>query len=223
VPRRKDQTTLNNLSVGQLLEGCEQALVTGRALLDEATLLLDHGREARAFVLAQFSSEEVSKVLMLYSAAENVKAGVKVDWKMLNFRFRSHDWKSVGLAIHSHRLSLPDDQRDSQTVKEVITSGLVDEFAQLSPMRELALYVNYTREHGFIAPHDMNWRDEAVQAIEQARRAIEFFEMSLPTNANVLRGELTDLQREQLMRQVRERHEMVDDAEAQAEAEGWAE
>jgi hypothetical protein len=69
----------------------------------------------------------------------------------------------------------------------------------------------------------MNWRDEAVQAIEQARRAIEFFEMSLPTNANVLRGELTDLQREQLMRQVRERHEMVDDAEAQAEAEGWAE
>ena len=86
-------------------------------------------------------------------------------------------------------------------------------------MRELALYVNYTREHGFVAPHDMNWRDEAVQAIEQARRAIEYFEESLPTNANVLRGELTDLQREQLMRRVRERHAMVEDAVVQAEVE----
>jgi AbiV family abortive infection protein len=221
VPRKKDETTLNNLSVIQLLEGCEQALVTGRALLDEATLLLDHGREARAFVLAQFSAEEASKVLMLYSAAEDVKAGVKVDWKLLNQRFRSHEWKSTGLAVHSHRLS--SEEGAGQTVKQMIESGFIDESLQLVGMRELALYVNYTREHGFIAPHDMDWRDEALQAIEQAGRAIEYFEKSLSINANVLRGELTDSQREQLMKRVRERHKMVEDAEAQAEVEGWAE
>jgi hypothetical protein len=31
--RRKEETTPNNLSVEQLLEGCEQALLNGRALL----------------------------------------------------------------------------------------------------------------------------------------------------------------------------------------------
>jgi hypothetical protein len=55
---RKRRRTLVNLTVEELLNGCEKALANGRELLDEATLLLEHGHAARSFALSQLAGEE---------------------------------------------------------------------------------------------------------------------------------------------------------------------
>lgn len=58
-------------------------------LIDEAEILLQHKKYARAYLSAHISVEEFGKLPMLHSVALNVHNGVKVDWKALNKRLRN--------------------------------------------------------------------------------------------------------------------------------------
>ncbi|MEK4822622.1 MULTISPECIES: AbiV family abortive infection protein [Priestia] len=62
-------------------------------LLEEAELLYNHERYARAYLCSHIAFEEFGKLPMLYSAALNVYNEIKVDWKFLNKRIRNHKRK----------------------------------------------------------------------------------------------------------------------------------
>jgi len=62
-------------------------------LLEEAELLYNHQKYARAYLCAHIAFEEFGKLPMLNTAALNVYNGVKTDWKYLNKRIRSHHRK----------------------------------------------------------------------------------------------------------------------------------
>ena len=63
-------------------------------LIDEAELLLEHQKYARAYLCAHISVEEFGKLPMLYTVAINVHNGDKVDWKALSKRLRDHKKKT---------------------------------------------------------------------------------------------------------------------------------
>jgi len=63
-------------------------------LIDEAELLLEHQKYARAYLCAHISIEEFGKLPMLYTVAINVHNGDKVDWKALSKRLRDHKEKT---------------------------------------------------------------------------------------------------------------------------------
>ncbi|MFJ7510034.1 AbiV family abortive infection protein [Peribacillus simplex] len=64
-------------------------------LIDDASLLFDNQKYARAFMCAQISVEEFGKLPTLITVALDIHNGVKVDWKKLNKKLRDHKQKTI--------------------------------------------------------------------------------------------------------------------------------
>ncbi|MCY8074906.1 AbiV family abortive infection protein [Bacillus haynesii] len=62
-------------------------------LIEDAEILYNKERYARAYLCAHIAFEELGKLPMLYTAAIKVYNGIKVDWKNLNKRIRDHKRK----------------------------------------------------------------------------------------------------------------------------------
>ncbi|MCM3767037.1 AbiV family abortive infection protein [Neobacillus niacini] len=62
-------------------------------LLEEAELLYNHQKFARAYLCAHIAFEEFGKLPMLNSVAIDVYFGKKIDWKKLNKDIRNHHSK----------------------------------------------------------------------------------------------------------------------------------
>jgi AbiV family abortive infection protein len=62
-------------------------------LLEEAELLYNHNKFARAYLCAHIAFEEFGKLPMLNTVAINVNMGFQIDWNKLNRRIRDHKSK----------------------------------------------------------------------------------------------------------------------------------
>jgi AbiV family abortive infection protein len=85
--------TLIDINALELINGAHKTLRNSQCLCDEAEVLHNHQMFARSYALSHFAREEFGKCLMLYRTAIDVLAGIKVDWKKLNKRFRDHKQK----------------------------------------------------------------------------------------------------------------------------------
>lgn len=90
-----NQPKINNLKFDTIFEGAMKCLRNAQELCDEAEILHKNGKYARSFALSHFAREEFGKSFMLFRVLVDVSAGVKVDWKKLNRRFRDHKQKLV--------------------------------------------------------------------------------------------------------------------------------
>lgn len=90
-----NQPKINNLKFDTIFEGAIKCMRNAQELCDEAEILHEHRKYARSFALSHFAREEFGKSLMLFRVLVDVSAGVKVDWKKLNRRFRDHKQKIV--------------------------------------------------------------------------------------------------------------------------------
>ncbi|MDD9177082.1 AbiV family abortive infection protein [Aliivibrio sp. S2TY2] len=95
------QIKMNNVKAEILLEGVFLSLKNAENLCKEAELLHQHDMYARSYALSHFAREEVGKSLMLARAYIERLAGIKIDWKLLNRRFRNHKNKLGGDAAFS--------------------------------------------------------------------------------------------------------------------------
>lgn len=92
---------MKNLDLRTLFDGMTRIRDNCQALLNDAKLLQQHGRIARAYSLAYFSCEEAGKFSILVGTAVQIASDVPVNWKSTQRRFRSHDSKAsqfLGLA-----------------------------------------------------------------------------------------------------------------------------
>lgn len=90
-----------SLSTKQLDELIDALSENAFSLIQESELLLTNGYHARAYSLAHFAREELSKCFMLHAAANKLLAGVDVDWKKLMRRFRSHQQKLISEQVQT--------------------------------------------------------------------------------------------------------------------------
>lgn len=90
-----NQPKINNLKFDTIFDGAIKCLRNAQELCDESEILHKHGKFARSFALSHFAREEFGKSFMLFRVLVDVSAGVKVDWKKLNRRFRDHKQKLV--------------------------------------------------------------------------------------------------------------------------------
>ncbi|WP_217513166.1 AbiV family abortive infection protein [Vibrio metschnikovii] len=102
-----NQPKINNLKFDTIFDGAIKCLRNAQELCDEAEILHEHGKYARSFALSHFAREEFGKSVMLFRVLVDVSAGVKVDWKKLNRRFRDHKQKlandsAISTALFGH-------------------------------------------------------------------------------------------------------------------------
>jgi AbiV family abortive infection protein len=90
-----------SLSIQQLDQLIDALSENAFSLIQESELLLTNGYHARAYSLAHFAREELSKCFMLHAAANKLLAGVDVDWKKLMRRFRSHQQKLISEQVQA--------------------------------------------------------------------------------------------------------------------------
>lgn len=90
-----NQPKINNLKFDTVFDGALKCLRNAQELCDESEILHKHSKFARSFALSHFAREEFGKSFMLFRVLVDVSAGVKVDWKKLNRRFRAHKQKLV--------------------------------------------------------------------------------------------------------------------------------
>lgn len=88
---------MNALSLPEIETLRALALQNSAELLDEAELLFQHAKFARAYTLAHLSSEELAKLPILAAAGANLANGKTISWTKLDERLRSHTAKLKGL------------------------------------------------------------------------------------------------------------------------------
>ncbi|MBY0213868.1 AbiV family abortive infection protein [Priestia aryabhattai] len=85
--------SFNQLKVEDLENIFSKIYENACELIEEAEILYNHQKYARAYLCAHISFEELGKLPMLNSVALNIYNGIKVDWKYLNKRIRDHKRK----------------------------------------------------------------------------------------------------------------------------------
>lgn len=82
------------LSFGKLEEAYIFVYENTKELLEEARLLFENKRYARAYALAQIAHEELAKLPIIYQEATRSFFKEGHDWKNFHKRLRSHDSKN---------------------------------------------------------------------------------------------------------------------------------
>lgn len=86
--------SFNQLKVEDIEIISQKIYENANELLEDAEILYNHEKYARAHACAQFSIEEFGKLPMLLTVATQISKGDKVNWKDLNTRLRDHKRKT---------------------------------------------------------------------------------------------------------------------------------
>jgi AbiV family abortive infection protein len=84
---------VKDLTLDQIEEACVAAFDNAVALLEEADLLREHDKCARAYFLAHIACEELGKLPVLVTTAISVWMHADVDWQRVDRALRSHEAK----------------------------------------------------------------------------------------------------------------------------------
>jgi len=87
------KASFNDLKFDTLYEGVAKCVRNAQELCDEAEILHEHKKFARSFALSHFAREELGKSFVLSKALIDFSAGISIDWKALNRKFRDHKQK----------------------------------------------------------------------------------------------------------------------------------
>jgi AbiV family abortive infection protein len=161
---------MRHVTPDQIQQGRLKVLQNAASLVEEAELLAEAGKSARAFTLAHLATEELAKIPMLARVAMELLIGEKVDYQKLERRFRSHRSKSGNAVLFDYiHAELP-----ASTEEESASARLVST-KELNDKKNASLYVSYAKS-GFVSPAEEITAEQAGVAIARARRLLATFD-----------------------------------------------
>lgn len=160
---------MKQLSLDQLIEGHQKPIKNASDLIEDAEILLNNRRWARAVFLACIAVEELGKYLIIMGAIGRVLKG-NMDWRKFWKRFKSHE-KKTGIIMRFDAMIRP-------FISAVDTLTGVEKAEKHTSNQEKeklnSLYVDCTAE-GFVVPMDHTNEKDAKQAVESAKAVLKFF------------------------------------------------
>ena len=169
------------LSITQIEEGCTKVLENARELIDDAELLLEKERFARAYFLAHLACEEMAKVPMLVGAAVDVLSGRELDWVKLHRRLRCHNEKIMGILVIDYFNDMGrGEDPDAKELKEYL--GRLRDYKKV---KEYSLYAGLI-DGVFRKPSELIVPELATALVKVARDRLSFFEsIALPRDGRL--------------------------------------
>lgn len=143
-----------SLSLAQLDDGRKKALFNANELLNDARVLLNNGRWARALFLSQIAAEELGKYVIIISAAVNLtrarRLGKDFDskkfWRDFWKRYRFHRAK-MSLLVHlEHFFS---EEKAHEYLKKIPEEAHLSEYVKMA-----SLYSDF-HEDAFCSPNEL--------------------------------------------------------------------
>jgi len=164
---------INNLKFDTAFEGAIKCLRNSQELCDEAELLHNNKMYARSFALSHFAREELGKSFMLFRTLIEVAAGVKVDWKKLNRRFRDHKQKLINDAAISMFLFSTEFEKQGLPIEMVFQ--FID---KKNDLKNKFLYTDWD-DGNFTLPSDVVTEKQSKRNLDLAIFRIAKFSPSL--------------------------------------------
>lgn len=84
---------MDPLTLEEIEELCRACVANAAELLEEAAILVEIGRPARAYFLARIAFEEIVKPIMLTAAGARVLGGLDPNWSLLDKALKEHPVK----------------------------------------------------------------------------------------------------------------------------------
>jgi AbiV family abortive infection protein len=141
-------------------------------LIEEAKVLHGVQAYARAYALAHFAREELSKAGMLAATGARLLAGHPVDWKMLNARMRDHKAK---LRLENIEMAfLMKGAGHEDQARELMSGGAIAVAEVRNDSKNNALYVGFA-DGRVTMPSDTRTEYQSLRTIELAEmRYVDF-------------------------------------------------
>jgi AbiV family abortive infection protein len=140
------------LSVTDIVTAMQACRANARELIEEAELLSEAGRQARAYTLSHTACEELAKFFIFEGAGKRLAQRNQPNWKRFRQRLRGHDSKLAQASVRlRYIMSLsPEDQDES------VLSALQLLALGLGP-RNSSMYVDVGPNGRFRKPSDIDW------------------------------------------------------------------
>ena len=167
--------------------GIQAILENADSLTEEAALLFQNERFARAYTLAHLSREELAKVTMLHSVGVKLLLEIEIDWKSFWKRFRDHKSKLFQDSIFNMALA-----ETSEGLDKPHHSQIAGAVPARNNWKNESLYVSW--RNGFQNPAE-------VIDIEKARNTILLARQSYELNKQVSEkmGQFADRNAEEIL------------------------
>lgn len=133
-------------------------------LLEEAKILYNNQRYARAYFLAQISFEEIGKLPIILHETTRATFKEEHDWKKFYRRLRSHNAKNEMNVIFNAFLEKPNLDWDFKEIK--------DEVKRLNILKNASLYSDLDGSK-FVKPSSVVSKDSAYSRIQVAESHLE--------------------------------------------------
>lgn len=182
-----------SFSLAQIDEAIDALLANAQGLSEEARLLLNATRYARAFALAHLAREEMSKAVMLQSTAVRILAQQPIQWKRLMVRLRDHKSK-LKLEIVESALLLKGLGITEPSLDAVLASTKAAADYR-NDQKNDSLYVGF-KEGKFTSPGDLFTEHKASRTVQLAEARLEqlmFGRTIVPKYAARKIGSLSDM------------------------------
>lgn len=164
-----------DLTVDRIEELIGAAWANSLRLASDARLLLDQGRLATAYAIAEVACEEAGKILMLTAAGTDLAIGRPVDWKELRRRLTDHASKIRTLmqfdwAINDQEAAWRSGDLDALLQDGAGRRKAASEAAEALVLRERALYVEVgplgiSTPETSVRPEDAKMMVEGIEAM----------------------------------------------------------
>jgi AbiV family abortive infection protein len=172
------------LDDNNLIEGIRKCIINAKSLIDDALLLKEHGRFARAYTLFQLSIEELGKSSILYFFATLQDVDKETNLKKFRKEFLNHKVKTER-AINFDAIILSSIKE--KTDRHKFLYSILMEHQNIEIFNDLKNYSLYTSliEDKFLLPCE-TISEELLSEIEA--RATVRFDLIKPTIEFLLKG-----------------------------------
>ncbi|WP_165903441.1 AbiV family abortive infection protein [Thiobaca trueperi] len=160
---------MEKLTIDQLHELRLRIFDNAESLHKEATLLLDNGYYARAFLLAHFTCEELGKIPIVVGAIGRLLKNEAVDWRKVMRRFRDHKAKVDSDDFHQYVFGIELDLlRDSDL--KWLEAAKVASKSRVNHKNN-STYVD-VQDAAVISPLEQITKEQAVEMLDRAFQSL---------------------------------------------------
>lgn len=183
------------LTLEQLILARNQITKNAKALYEEATLLYENSKNARAFFLLCIANEELGKSIIVTSAIVDLITE-KIDWKRFWKRLRNHKDKT-GMIEHIENLLVSSDENFMSLEDIQKRIPILEEFKMASLYSDM-FYDNFSE------PNELIPQEMIEEYHKLTRNRLEFF-LSIAASDEKLRS----AKKEDIMRFQEELHSII--------------
>ncbi len=166
---------MSGLTVRQLEEAVLKVLENARELLEDAELLLENGRYARAYSLAHLAFEEMAKIPMIIRAASETIQGKEGDWSKLRKRLTDHISKVTGGLMWAAFAGFIDETTPDEDIQRM--QRVIELTPEMNKWKNWSIYADRVGRR-FQKPSETISPDIARRMVRFVREQLPFYDVA---------------------------------------------